>query len=111
MADLRPFARYEDSIMDARDSIPLSEIKGWTEALVQKLADRWITTAEQVVGMATTDQGVTSLATELGVTPRKVQQLVKNAKAALPTARANALSEAVDTSHYGKGALPPEARR
>jgi hypothetical protein len=57
-------------------------IPRWTKKLVSKLAANWITTAEQVVGMGTTPQGLSSLAQQLGVSESRMRRLVDQARSA-----------------------------
>jgi hypothetical protein len=96
--------------MAAHEGTPLAAVPGWTEDLVRKLAANWITTAEQVVGMATTPDGVATLARELGVSEGRMRQLLEHARSALAPARASELAKEVDTRQYGLGALPPDAQ-
>src|SRR5262245_12222609 len=95
--------------MTGFEGTPLPGIDGWTPAYVDALAQLWITTAEQVVGLAATPQGISSLAKQLGVSDTEAQRLVGLARAALPAAAAAQLSEEVDTSQHGLGALPPDS--
>ena len=89
---------------------PLSTVPGWTKALVDSLSAHWITTAEQVVGIAATAQGVRTLTKHLGVSEHDMQQLVDSARAALPPAVLADLKH-VDVSQYGLGALPPDEKK
>jgi hypothetical protein len=93
--------------MNPQANTPLTAVPGWTEAQVRKLAGHWITTAEQVVGVAGTEDGVRSLADLLGTSTTEAGRLVESARAALPPAVAAELTNPVDTSRYGLGALPP----
>lgn len=95
--------------MSASDGTPLATVPGWTGGLVERLAGHWVSTAEQVVGMAATPSGVGGLAELLGVSPAATRKLVAAAKAALPAGRAAALGRPADASGYGLGALPPRA--
>jgi hypothetical protein len=96
--------------MSSHEGTPLTVIPGWKKAYAKKLADRWITTAEQVVGIGATPEGVQTLAHQLGVSSEEAQRLLERARDALPPTVAAELEKAVDTSEYGLGALPPEGR-
>jgi hypothetical protein len=74
---------------------------------VSRLRDVWITTAEQVVALAATAGGVTSLADHLHTTEDRARELVDRARAALDPQRLRELDTPVDTSEYGLGVLPP----
>src|SRR4051812_27829098 len=95
--------------MSTHQGTPLSAVDGWSEAHANKLAQHWITTAEQVVGMGATAEGVRTLAEQLGVPSTEMQRLLERARQALPPAVAAELGNEVDTSQYGLGALPPKA--
>ena len=88
---------------------PLSLVRGWSKAHVEALAPYWNTSAEQVVGIGATPQGVQNLANNLGVSEKRMLQLIAKARAALPPSVAAEL-ERVDTSQYGLGALPPKEK-
>jgi hypothetical protein len=89
---------------------PLSSVPGWSKALVDALSAHWITTAEQVVAIAATAEGVGTLTTHLGVSEHDMRQLLDSARAALPPALLAEL-ERVDVSQYGLGALPPDENK
>ncbi len=93
------------------EGTPLWGLDGWTKAHIDALKGAWINTAEQVVGLAATPQGVESLAGQLSVSEAEAHRLVDSARAALPAATGAALSKKVDTSQMGLGALPPPAKR
>src|SRR5262245_14853590 len=95
--------------MTGFEGTPLSAIDGWKKAYIDALAQTWITTSEQVVGLAATPQGISSLARQLGVSETEAQRLVGLARAALPAATAAQLCEEADTSQDGRGALPPDS--
>lgn len=71
----------------------------------------WVTTAEQVVGVGSTERGLQSIAEQLEVDLATARRLVASARAALPEVTRRALAEPVDTSDLGLGTLPPERRR
>ena len=86
---------------------PLEEVPIWSRSQIAKLKDSWITTAEQVVGIAATPSGIQSLATQLAVSEEEVRRLVAAAAAALPPDVRVTLERGHDTRNYGLGALPP----
>jgi len=83
---------------------PLSGVPGWLPEYVRKLEESWITTAEQVVAIAETPNGVTTLAARLGVRQPEIERLLDQARAALPSDVALDLKKPVDTSQFGLGA-------
>lgn len=87
---------------------PLSSVPGWTPAHTQKLASSWITSAEQIVGMAADPRTRKSLAAQLQVSEDELGSLVEKARRAIPPGIAEQLSRPVDTRDYGLGALPPD---
>ena len=84
-------------------SIPLEAIPGWPEAQINKLKKRWITTAEQVVAIGATPDGLHSLARQLSVTEDEINQLVSLARTRLSDAERARLDTPVDTSQFGTG--------
>jgi len=57
----------------------LTGISGWTQELIDKLNEGWITSAEQVVELAATPQGLAALGEHLGICERDAQRLVEAA--------------------------------
>ena len=96
--------------MTEQDNSPLTAVPGWRKAYVDKLAESWITNAEQVVGMAATPDGIKALAKQLDVTLEEMHRLIASARASLPPSVARELEIEVDTSQYGLGALPPKTQ-
>ena len=90
---------------------PLRGVPGWTDEHVERLAQAWITTAEQVVAMR--DGGRPSLA---GGTARGVGGRGPTARGGCaqraPADGAGGNGGAVDTSEYGLGVprRPPDDR-
>ena len=82
---------------------PLANVPGWTKEHVERLAQAWITSAEQVVAVSTTPGGLRSLAEQLGVSEDDAHPLVEAARKTLrPGVRAE-MEAPVDTSEYGLG--------
>ncbi len=94
--------------MSTQDGTPLSTISGWAGTYAQALARSWITTAEQVLGVASTPGGIGSLARELGVSEETMGALIGEARAALPPSVAARLTRPAEVTRHGLGALPPE---
>jgi hypothetical protein len=86
---------------------PLTNVPGWTSDLVERLAQAWITSAEQVVALGATDGGLQSLAEQLGVSDEQARHLVAAARAQLSPAQRAEMETAVDTSEYGLGSRRP----
>ena len=57
----------------------LAGIPGWTQDLIDRLNEGWITSAEQVVELAATPHGMAALSEHLGISDRQAQQLVEAA--------------------------------
>jgi hypothetical protein len=88
----------------------LKTVPGWTPRHLDKLAAAWIDSAEQVVAIAATPDGLRSLAEQLQVPEAEAQQLVDLARAALPSATRAELEAASDLDERGLGALGPDER-
>lgn len=87
---------------------PLTAVDGWTAALVAKMSSAWVTTAEQLVGIAATAGGLASLAELLEADQDQVRRLVDAAEAVLPESSRRELAAPDDPSARGLGVLPPE---
>jgi hypothetical protein len=87
---------------------PLESVEGWTAEKVSKMKDVWITTAEQVVALGATTNGVRSLSEQLDVDLDEAQRLLAAARAHLSPAAQRELDQPADTSDFGLGVLPPE---
>ena len=57
----------------------LAGIPGWTQELIDRLNEGWITSAEQVAELAATAHGMAALGEHLGISDRHAQQLVEAA--------------------------------
>jgi len=87
---------------------PLKSVEGWTDDLVAKMRASWVTTAEQLIGIAHTKRGMQSIAELLETDLGKTRKLVGVARAKLPEATRRELDHPADTSDLGLGALPPQ---
>ncbi|MGV9868911.1 hypothetical protein [Rhodococcus koreensis] len=88
-------------------NIPLEAVDGWTDDEVSRMKDVWVTTAQQVVALAATDNGFRSIVEQLQVDPGRARTLVEAARECLPANEQIEMSTPADTSDYGTGALPP----
>jgi len=88
--------------MAEKQGIPLSSIEGFPESAANRLAELWITTAEELVGAAVREDGPLGLAEFLGVSEDEVTELVERALAALPPDVSFAPD---DIASFGLGAL------
>ncbi|MGW0042678.1 hypothetical protein [Rhodococcus sp. NPDC003348] len=93
--------------MSAISNIPLESVDGWTDDVVGRMQAVWVTTAQQVVALAATDNGFRSIVEQLQVDPEEARALVEAARARLPANEQIELSAPADTSDYGTGVLPP----
>jgi C1A family cysteine protease len=98
--------------MADKQGIPLDTIDGFPEAAVRRLAELWITTAEELVGAAAREDGRRGLAEHLGISQEEVGELVERAQATVPASASFAVE---DIERHGLGALdepedeePPE---
>ena len=87
----------------------MDSVEGWTADNVSNMKDLWITTAEQVVALGATPNGVRSLSEQLQVDLDEAQQLMAAARAHLSSSARRELDQPADTSEFGLGVLPPEA--
>jgi C1A family cysteine protease len=96
--------------MADKKGIPLESIAGFLEAARVRLAELWITTAEDLVGAAMREDGAQGLAEFLGMSESDVDGLVGQAMAVLPPDVSFATR---DIQAFGLGALdePGEAPR
>jgi hypothetical protein len=83
----------------------LAQLRGWHQSYVDRLASRWITSPEQVVSIAATPAGLSSLQTELGVSNSEVVELVNAAREAVPEDQVDELTRPVDPKNRGLGAI------
>ncbi len=88
--------------MAEKKGTALSSIQGFPAEVIQKLADLWITTAEELVSAAVQEGGLAGLVTYLGLPETEVSHLVDQAVAALPPGVSFA---AGDVQPHGLGAL------
>jgi hypothetical protein len=70
--------------MPEKRGLPLADIPGFPEPVARKLAQLWITTAEELVGAAIREDGPQGLAEYLDLPEDDVVALVEQAQAALP---------------------------
>jgi hypothetical protein len=88
--------------MADKQGIPLTDISGFPLTATRRLADLWITTAEELVSAATPPDATRALAQYLGISEEDVLDLVDLADGALPEGLSFGLE---DVEQYGLGAL------
>jgi C1A family cysteine protease len=88
--------------MADKQGVPLESIDGFPESASGRLAELWITTAEDLVSAAVREDGAQGLAEFLGMSESEVEGLVGQAMAALPPDISFAPG---DVQVYGLGAL------
>lgn len=82
--------------------VPLVSIEGFPEAAISRLAELWITTAEELVSAARQEGGPRGLAEHLDLQEDELRALVEQAASALPPEISFALDEPMSV---GMGAL------
>ncbi len=87
---------------------PLTDVGGWSSEHIGRLRDAGVTSAEQVVALAATPGGLTSLAEQLQADEERVRGLVDRARAVLAPPTRDELERPVDTREFGLGVLPPD---
>lgn len=93
--------------MTEHESTPLSNIIGWQKDLIEKLAECWITDAEQVIGISASPDSIQALAQQLDIPIEEMHHLINLTRASLSQSVARELEMVVDTRQFGLGALPP----
>jgi hypothetical protein len=83
----------------------------WPPETLKRLSRSWITTAEQVVAVAATDDGMLALAEQTGLSVRDLAPLVDRTRQALPPGLREQLSKPADTSQFGTGAKPTRTEK
>jgi hypothetical protein len=89
---------------------PLSAVSGITASVLKQLRKRWIESADQLVALGATSDGVHALAQELEIDAAEVARLIAHARAALHPDAAAVAERPVDTRRYPLGATPPERK-
>ena len=74
------------------------------------MKDVWITTAEQVVALAATENGLQSLSEQLQVDIEEARQLYLAARDRLSPEVRRELDRPADTRDFGSGARPPPGK-
>ncbi|HVQ08894.1 MAG TPA: hypothetical protein VMS43_10725 [Allosphingosinicella sp.] len=90
--------------------VALEQLGFWPEAALAKLRAAWITSTDQLIGLAATEGGVAAIARTTGLEPERVEALLARTRASLPASRLTMLETPVDTSQYGLGAEDPAKR-
>jgi hypothetical protein len=87
---------------------PLTAVGDIPAALLKRLHQCWIQSAEQLVGLGATADGADTLARELDIDADQVHRLIASARAVLDPVAAEKLSRPVDTGNYPLGAMRPK---
>jgi hypothetical protein len=87
----------------------LHSVRGWSVEHIGKLAKSWINSADQVVAISVTRDGMQSLAQQLEVSEPEAHRLVALARAALPPEVLAGLEQPFVSDDRGMGALRPGA--
>ena len=89
------------------EETPLEAVTGWSPEHISRMKGAWITTAEQVVALGATSNGVQSLSEQLNVSRSEASRLLELARSALSTEARAEMETPVDTSNYGLGVTRP----
>lgn len=95
---------------DKTNELMLEAIDVWPPRVVEKLRQSWIITADQVIALAATDDGVATIARTGGLEVAQVRTMLDQTRALLTLGRLGELETPIDTSTYGLGAQAPERR-
>ena len=90
-----------------KKGIALESIKDLDAVHIQALKTLWITTAEELVSIALTPDGVRLLASHLSIDEEAAVRLVEKIKQRIPTPVLEQLAKSPSESH-GMGALKPK---
>lgn len=93
------------------NELALETIGVWPARAVENLRQSWITTADQLIALAATEEGVATIARASGLDPSQVRALLNQTRGLLTPERLGELETPVDTSDYGLGAEAPERPR
>lgn len=93
--------------MSAPDETPLRSVGAIPAGVVERLQERWISSAEQLVAAAATPGGVEALAEQAGVSADEVRHAVGAAREELAPEVLADLESPADPGELGTGALPP----
>jgi DNA-binding phage protein len=77
----------------------------WPREALERLAANWIASAEQVVAIAATRNGIAALAEQTGLSEAQIGDLVHHTKEALPVDIRDRFGQPAETSQFGLGAL------
>ena len=69
--------------MTSTQGTPLAGIPGWTQDLIERLNEGWITSTEQVAELGATPQGIAALSEHLEISEPDARRLVEAACARL----------------------------
>jgi hypothetical protein len=99
--------RGEKGGIEVKKGIPMERIRGLDAGHVEALRGLWITTAEELISVAMTADGVQRLASHLRISEQEASHLVENVKSQMPPEVLEKLTR-VRKGKPGMGAVPPE---
>jgi hypothetical protein len=94
-------------VTESDDGTKLSALGFWPADAVQRLQASWITTAEQVVGISATADGISALAQQTNLQESVLRALIERTAQRLPERIRRSLSKPADVSQFGRGAVRP----
>jgi len=94
-------------VTESDDGTELSALGFWPADAVQRLHASWITTAEQVVAISATADGISALAQQTSLQENVLRALIERTAQRLPERIRRSLSKPADISQFGRGAVRP----
>ena len=94
-----------------KKGLPLRSIKNFSREYIDKLAELYITTAEEFVSVTNTTDGKDRISSYLKTDETELQQLIGLAENSLPESVRKEMKTPTDTSQFGLGALGPETKK
>lgn len=87
--------------------IQLSALPEWDKNLIELLKEKWITTADQIIAICSSQEGLEQFAEYSGLSIVELQNLIDRTKSHFSSERLQELTRKIDTSKYGLGAREP----
>jgi hypothetical protein len=101
--------RFQELMMPVGET-QLASLGFWPAEALQQLRENWITTAEQVVAISATSNGISALAQQTRLSEPEVRRLIAQTAEFLPDDIRQNLMKPADTSQFGRGAIKPSDR-
>lgn len=89
------------------DEIELAGLGFWPNDALDRLRASWITTAEQILAIAATTDGLVALTRQTGLGSGELVKLVEHTRQMVAPELRERLSKPADTSKFGTGAVDP----